>query len=157
MSAKAPRPRMPVLWIALLGSGLTGATSPAYPPSTPPYSPPQCLDDLFHTTQNSAMSGPGTGEWAGLPTALELSFQTGDAGAVRVLAGLSRVQHSLSSQNTAFRILCDGKGSWLSGDPGPHQHSALCAPLIRWPSRPKPLSRAPERSLSTPAGLPRRS
>jgi hypothetical protein len=40
---------------------------------------------------------------------MAINFETAMEGAVRVLAGLSRVQHSFSFHNIAFRILCDGE------------------------------------------------
>ena len=49
----------------------------------------------------------GLSRWASLPTALSLSFTTPADESTLLVADLSRVQHSHSNVNTAFRILVD--------------------------------------------------
>eukprot|EP00964_Phaeocystis_antarctica_P107633 scaffold72314_cov63-Phaeocystis_antarctica.AAC.1 len=51
------------------------------------------------------MQVEATGDWQPLPTAMEIEVDTRAVGALKVAADLSRVQHSLSSQNIAFRIV----------------------------------------------------
>ena len=51
------------------------------------------------------MQVEATGDWQPLPTVMEIEVNTRAVGALKVAADLSRVQHSLSSQNVAFRIL----------------------------------------------------
>ena len=78
---------------------------PPVPPPDPPAPPPGCLTDLWSAEWKDAMQVEATGDWQPLPTAMEIEVDTRSVGSLKVAADLSRVQHSLSSENIAFRIV----------------------------------------------------